>query len=233
MKADVKPTTHAEKLVAAILALGVDRYMQPLSIKTKDLAKKTGIAAASIQACLDPAVKRGDVVVCKVTPATGHSYNEWRAGPGVPPTQFKPLNTKRSGVALRTPAYDPRPAVPLSTPKPGANEIEPALLGQPQSAVGKNTDSARSDSSLILPEARAVAAQATPKPKAGVRLKEEPATPEASAGDAPYLGALDISINHNGTLIIGTVESVIELAPEHTRRLGNFMLGSQGVWNPF
>ncbi len=45
MKADVKP-----------------------AIKTSDLADKTGIAAGSIHAALAPALKRGDVVSCKVTP---------------------------------------------------------------------------------------------------------------------------------------------------------------------
>ena len=226
MKADVKPTTNAAKLVAAIRALGVDKYMQPLSIKTKDLAAKTGIATASIQASLEAAVKNGDVVVCKVTPATGHSYNEWRAGPGVPPTEFKPLNTKRAGVALRTPAYDPRPAVPLSTPKPGVTSIEPATLGKPKRAVG--TTPAAGDQGPP-PVAPAVAAtQATPKPTARARMKEEPAAPKASAGDA-----LTINIDHDGVLIIGTDEGVLELHPEHSRRLGNFMLGSQGIWNPF
>jgi len=230
-----RPGTKTDTLLAAIDSVPADKFGNPVAIRATALAKVTGIDRDSISGLLAPHVKTGRLVICKITVPESVAQSEYRKGPGVPPTEFKPLDTRRAGVALHIPASRGNiiKAPALSTPRPTADTIETPTLLKPQPAVGKNTDSARSDSSLILPEARAVAAKATPKPKAGARLKEEPATPEASAGDATYLGALDISINHEGTLIIGTVESVIELAPEHTRRLGNFMLGSQGVWNPF
>lgn len=238
MKADVKPTTNAAKLVAAIRALGVDKYMQPVSINTKDLATATGIAAASIQASLDPAVKRGDVVVCKVTPAAGHSYNEWRAGPGVPPTEFKPLNTKRAGVALRTPARTSAPAVPLSTPKPGVTSIEPATLGKPQRAVGTTPAAGDQGPPPVAPAV--TAAKATPEPTTRARMKKEPTARKAPAGDvAPRPqhtngnDGISLRIDHDGTLLIATDEGVLEIDPKQSRRLGHFMADTHGVWNPF
>jgi hypothetical protein len=229
----VKHTTKTDLLIQAIKRLGNDRFGNPVGIRTYELAQATDVPANSIQVLLVPAVKRGEIYVCKVSVPGRPPQNEYRIGGGVAAPEFKPLIPKRAGAALGTPGRrntTTTAATPLSTLKP-AEAATPTFL-KPQPAVG-NTGSSRPDSSVVPAGARTVTAKATPKPAAGVRLKEESMTPKASAGDAAYYGALDISIDHEGTLIIGTVESVIELPPEHTRRLGNFLLGSQGVWNPF
>lgn len=231
MKADVKPKTNAEILVAAIRALGVDKYMRPLSINTSALAEKTGIAAGSVQACLGPALKRGDVVVCKVTPVSDHSYNEWRAGPGIAPPEFKPLNTRRAGIALGAPSKPlpvTTPAPKLSTPKPGVSEIQVPTLGQAQPEVAKNTGSRLIGKSPTTPspEAPAVAAQATPEPSASVTLKKEHTVRKAPAGD------VRISIDDEGTVIISTDEAVIELGIDCAMRVGDFFQATEGVWRP-
>jgi hypothetical protein len=211
------PDSMAGRLLVIVRGLGNDKYGAPLSIKTSELARRASIPNNQVQCNMAGAVARGDVVVCKVTPAGGRPYNEYRVGPGVPPPALTSLNVRKSGIAQAT--------------HRGATNPEAPTLRKPQPAVGTTPAAGDQGPPPVAPAV--TAAKATPEPKAGVRLKEEPTTPKASAGDATYLGALDISINHEGTLIIGTVESVIELAPEHTRRLGNFLLGSQGVWNPF
>lgn len=232
MKADVKPATNAEKLVAVIRALGVDKYMQPLAIKTSDLADKTGIAAGSIQASLAPALKRGDVVSCKVTPASGHSYNEWHAGPGIAPPEFKPLNTRRAGIAHGAPSK-PLPvttaAPKVSTPKLDVTQIDVPTLGHAQPAVAKNTGSRTIGKSPTTPspEAPAVAAKATPEPSKRVRLKTEPAARKASAGDV-----LRISLDDDGSLLLSNEDGVLELCIDQVLRLGDFMHATEGVWRP-
>lgn len=227
MKADVKPQSKTDQLLAIIEGLGVDKFMNPVSIRVPELAQRSGIDPNSIPPLLTTAVAKGRVIMCKITvPGKAKPLNEYRKAAGASPHEWMPLNTKRAGVALRTPARTSTPAVPLSTPKPGVNDIEPATLGKPQRAVGTTPAAGGQGPPPVAPAVTAT--QATPKPTARARMKEEPAAPKASAGDA-----LTINIDHDGVLIIGTDEGVLELHPEHSRRLGNFMLGSQGIWNPF
>jgi hypothetical protein len=224
----VQRITKTDTLLAHIEGLGLDKFMNPIGIRTLALAEATGVPANSISVLLAPHVASGRLCTCKVTVPGSPAQNEYRKGAGATAPKFQPLDTRRTGVALRTPARAGAPAVPLSTPKPGATEIEPATLGKPQPAVGATTPAAGNPEPPSKVEPAVAAAPATPKPTAGVRLNKEPTTPKASAGDA-----LSINIDHDGTLIIATDEAVIELQQSQSRRLGNFMLGSQGIWNPF
>lgn len=232
MKADVKTLTNAEKLIAAIRSMGVDKYMQPISIKTADLAKKAGVAVGTIQGSLVAAIRRGDVVCCKVTPASGNSYNEWRAGPGVPPPEFKPLNARRAGIAHGAPSKPlPRttPAPKVSTPRPGANEIEVPVLGRAQPAVASNSGSSATGSPTTTPShgVPAVAAEATPEPSASVPLKKERSVRKASAGDV-----MRISLDDDGSLLLSNEDGVLELGIDQVLRLGDFLHATEGVWRP-
>ncbi len=227
MKTDVKPTRKTDQLLAIIEGLGVDKFMNPISIRVPDLARRSNIDASSIPPLLATAVARGRIVMCKITvPGKAKPMNEYRRAAGTSADKWIPLKTKRAGMALRVPARAGVPAVPLSTPKPGVTEIEPATLGKPQRAVGTTPAAGYQDPPPVAPAV--TAEQATPAPAARVVLKKEPAARSEPAGDA-----LTININHDGVLTIGTEEAVIELQPKHSRRLGNFMLGSQGIWNPF
>ena len=43
---------------------------------------------------------------------------------------------------------------------------------------------------------------------------------------------LEVQLSHDATLIIATVEGVLELTPEQTLTLGDFLHATQGVWRP-
>ena len=222
----MKSVTKTEQLIGVIRRLGRAR--------TGDLAKATGVPSASISVLLAVAVRKGILTVCKVTVPGLPPSNEYRIGGGMAVPDFQPLKTKRIGVALGTAAHRNTEAskAPPQPPKPDSAEPPVFLNHQPQPAVGKNTGSARSgmSSTAASPEAHAVAAPATPKP-ASERRGTGPAQTKASAGDAT--SALDIRIDHDGTITIGTVESVIELDPQQARKLGHFMAATHGIWNPF
>ena len=216
-----RPSIRAEQLIDAIRSAG--------TIRSGELSTITGITPNNIGTLLAQAIAARTVVVCKISQPGRRSCNEYRIGSGVPDT-FRPLTIKRSDIGTASHRGGTTPRVPLSEPiNPGAASATPTFL-KPQPAVG-NTGSSRPDSSDTPAGARTVAAdQATPKPAARTRLKKEPAATKASAGDAT--SALDIRIEHDGTITIGTVESVIELDPKQARKLGHFMGATHGVWNP-
>ena len=218
-----------ERLLKHIEGLGTDKAsFLPIGIRTTDLAEATGVPAASITVLLQKYVDSGRLQMCKVATPGNRAQNEYRKGIGVP-IDFKPLNTKRAGIALRG---TPRPAAaaptPLSTPKPAVGEIvTPTFISKTQPEVVAPTPAVGGAPNPPAAEP-AVAAQATPKPAAGAALKEEPATRKASAGDD-----LRIGINDAGTLVIALDDDRIELNQKQAQRLGNFMVGTQGVWSPF
>jgi hypothetical protein len=227
VKADVKPPSKTDQLLAIIEGLGVDKFMNPVSIRVPELAQRSGIDPNSIPPLLTTAVAKGRVIMCKITvPGKAKPLNEYRKAAGAGPHEWMPLNTKRAGVALRTPARPSAPAVPLSTPKPGVNDIEPATLGKPQRAVGTTPAAGDQGPPPVAPAV--TAAKATPKSTTSARLKKEPAAWPASAGDAFSCG-----IDEDGTLLITAPEGFLELEPAFTKRLGHFLVNSQGIWNPF
>ena len=227
----VQRITKTERLLKHIAGLGLDRFGNPVGIRATALAEATGIDKDGISGLLVPHVKSGRLVMCKITVPgeRGGPQSEYRAGPGVPPSEFKLLNTKRAGIAPSTPTRrigtTGAPAPALSTPKPAADTINPLTLLKPQPAVGMATPAA-GDPAPPRGEP-AVTAQATPKPEARARMKKEPAAPKASAGD------VRIGINDAGTLVIAIDDDSIELNPKQAKRLGYFMAGTAGVWNPF
>lgn len=224
--------TKTERLIKHIAGLGTDKHGNPIAIRAKALADATGIGPDSVSGLLATAVKAGRLVMCKITVPGTQAQNEYRAGPGVPPPDFKPLNPKRAGIALRG---TPKPATagptPLSTPKPAAGEIiTPTFITKTQPEVVAPTFAktpAAGGAAHPPPAVPAVAAPATPKPAAGAVLKKEPATRTASAGD------VRIGINDSGTLVIALDGDSMELDPQQAKRLGHFMVGTAGVWNPF
>ena len=211
----------AERILAALRSLGTDTEGRPISIRRTELAERAKIGQSNMALHIDPLVKSGDVYVCQITPnGTGRPVNEYRLGTGVPQPAWRPLDTKRRGVAVASAHLKAAP-----TNKPAGST--PAPSSKPQPAVGSPTPAA-GDRAPPAGEP-AVAAQATPKPKTPARMNAAPAAPKASAGDV-----FSITIDDTGTLIIATDEGdVIELQPEHTKRLGHFMVGSERVWNPF
>jgi len=238
----VQHVTLTDKLLKVIDGLGNDKYGNPVGIRSPELAAASGVPAKSITALLATAVAKGRVVVCKITVPGASAQNEYRKGGGLPPPEFKPLNTKRAGIARSTPAARRAPSADTAKgtlPQRTAEPATPVLLSSttPQPAVGGalrdretapraiNTGSAQSDSTSA--DERAVTSeQETPRP-APERRGMGPAPAKASAGD------VSITIDDAGVLVIGTNEGVIELQPKQCQRLGHFMVGSQGIWNPF
>lgn len=233
-----RPAASEAKCLDAIRAAG--------SIRSAELAEATGIGINNLGNVLSAAVARGAVVVCRVSgPNGGRPTNEYRIGGGMAAPEFTPLNTKRAGIAGLTPAArrtpDTRAATGVLTERNAAVET-PVFLGSTshQAQVGDalrdretapraiNSASTRSDPSMQSTEARAVTAKATPKPAPGARLKREPATVKASAGNAIQCG-----IDDDGTVLITTPEGFLELDPKQARKLGHFMRATHDVWNPF
>lgn len=228
----VQHTTKTDQLLKIIDGLGNDKYGNPVGIRSPELAAISGIPAKSITALLAIAVARGRVVACKITRPGHQTQNEYRKGGGLPPPDFKPLNTKRTGIAIGQPAHrgGTATAPALSTPRCDADPIAPSSpTKQPQPAVGTST-SAAGDPDTPPVEPTVAASPATPAPNTRAELKEEPAAQKAPAGNELDI-TLDITLDDKGTLTIATCEGVIELDPKNTRRLGHFMVGSQGIWN--
>ena len=234
----VQRITKTDTLLAHIEGLGLDKFMNPIGIRTQALAEATGVPVNSISVLLAPHVASGRLCTCKVTVPGSPAQNEYRKGAGAASTAFRPLSTKRSGIALRTPARASGPAASLSTPKPGVNDIEPATLGKPQRAVGTTPAAGDQGPPPVAPAV--TAAKATPEPTTRARMKKEPTARKAPAGDvAPRPqhtngnDGISLRIDHDGTLLIATDEGVLEIAPKQSRRLGHFMADTHGVWNPF
>ncbi len=221
--------TKTERLIKHICGLGTDGNMKPIGIRTAALAEATGVPANSIQVLLEPHVKKGTLVVCKITSPTGRTEREYRAGPGVPPPEFAPLTTKRRAfqLGLAHIAASGQPAA--LTPRQDATAIEPPVFINPtQPAVVKARKTPAAGGAADPPRAApAVAAQATPGPTPRAALKKEPAAVKAPAGD------VRIGINDSGTLVIAIDDEALELDPKQARKLGHFMAGTHGVWNPF
>lgn len=232
-------TTKTERLLNIIEGLGTDKHSgNPIGIRTKELAERGDVIPSSVGMLLAPHAASGRIRVCKVTTPGSPPQNEYRRGIGVAAPDFKPLSAKRAGIAIGPatkppPVTTPAPAVSTAAaPTPAIADIRtPTLitkthpevvaqaLAQTPAAGGHSTPRA----------APAVAAvKATPKPPAGDALKKEPATRKASAGDD-----LRIGINDAGTLVIAVDDESIELNPKQARKLGHFMSGTAGVWNPF
>lgn len=226
----VQHVTLTDKLLKVIDGLGNDKYGNPVGIRSPELAAASGVPAKSITALLATAVTKGRVVVCKVIIPGAATQNEYRKGGGLPPPEFKPLNPQRAGIARSTPAARHAPsseaAKGILPPHDKATET-PVFLSSttPQPAVG-NTGSAQSDSTSA--DERAVTSDPeTPEPQPE-RRGMGPAPAKAPAGDV-----FSITLDDAGVLVIATDEGVIELQPTHAKRLGHFLVGSQGIWNPF
>lgn len=224
--------TKTERLLKHIAGMGSDRNMNPIGIRTMALSEATGVPAKSIQALLDPHIKSGALVVCKITGANGRQEREYRTGPGVPPPEFKPLSTKPGWPwPQRMKTADTRPAPAVSTPAPAASEIEPPVFlsktTQPEVVAPSKKTPAAGDAPHPPAVEPAVIARATPGPTPRATLKKEPAAVKAPAGDV-----FRIQLDDDGTLLLADEDGVMELDIERTLRLGDFLHATQGVWRP-
>lgn len=236
----------AARVIEALRSLGTADGVRAVGIRTADLCKLAQVDAQNLARITKPLVESGQVTVCKVsTPGRGGPTNEYRLGGGMATPAFKPLDTKRAGIAHGAPTRPlpvTTPAPKVSTPRPGAHEIEVPVLGRAQPAVASNSGSSATGSPTTTPSpgVPAVAAQATPELTAGAVLRKEPTTRKAPAGDVPPRprringnDGIALRIDHDGTLLIATDEGVLEIDPKQSRRLGHFMGDTHGVWNPF
>lgn len=221
--------TKTDVLLAHIRGLGLDKYQNPIGIRTTALAAATGVPVNSIQVLLERSISHGDLVVCKITGARGRQEREYRVGPGVPPPEFKPLKVRLPWPDLTRQPQRPTAAPSLSKPLPACSAIETPVLIPPRPAVGKNSGSSAigMPSANPSPEAPAVAAQATPGPETRARLKKEPAANKAPAGDV-----LLLSIDQDGALQVGYGDDPARWVFEqrHVMALGDFLHATQQVW---
>lgn len=232
----------AARVIEALRSLGTADGVRAVGIRTADLCKLARVDAQNLARITKPLVESGQVTVCKVsTPGCGGPTNEYRLGGGMATPAFKPLDTKRAGIAHGAPTK-PLPvttrAPKVSTPPTDIMNIEPASLGAPQRVGGPKPPAAGKP--VTPPVAPAVAGTATPVPTSSVVLKKEPTARPVPAGDVPPRpqringnDGIALRIDHDGTLLIATDEGVLEIDPKQSRRLGHFMADTHGVWNPF
>lgn len=237
----VKHVTQTDKLLKAIREAGTDQYGNPVGIRTNELEKKTGIPTKTITALLSPQVTKGMVVVCKVTTASGKSVNEYRTGPGVPPPAFKPLDTRRAGIACFNAAVrqvSNAPLVAVSQPAATREPEVPVFLKSsttPQAQVGSNSANRQEGTPLDTPPAVSAVTnpgtrpESTPKPATEAALNKEPAARQASAG-----AVLRMAIDQDGALQMGDEDDPARwvFTPSQVLALGDFLHGTQGVWRP-
>lgn len=238
----VKHVTQTDKLLKAIREAGTDQYGNPVGIRTNTLEQKTGIPTKTITALLSPQVSNGMVVVCKVTAASGQSVNEYRTGPGVPPPEFKPLNTRRASIARFSAAVrqvSNAPLVAVSQPAATCEPEVPVFLksssSTPQAQVGSNSASRQEGTPLDTPPAVSAVTnpgsrpESTPKPATEDALNKEPAARRASAG-----AVLRMAIDQDGALQMGDEDDPARwvFTPSQVLALGDFLHGTQGVWRP-
>lgn len=231
--------TKTERLVQIVEGLGQDKTtFLPLGIRSSELAERAGIPRGSVQALLAPYVDSGRLQCCKVSVPGSPPQNEYRSGAGVATPEFKPLDTKRAGIARNTAHVRPEasmPPVDVSQPTEKREPEVPVFLlksssSTPQPAVG-NTGSARSEPTSA--DERAVASSTeTPGPQPE-RRGMGPAPAKAPAGDVA--GKLKLAIDDEGVLQMGysTDPARWVFTPKQTKQLGYFLRQTHDVWNPF
>lgn len=228
--------TKTERLLQIIEGLGQDKNtFLPLGIRTSDLAERAGVPRGSVQALLAPHVESGRLHCCKVTVPGSQQQNEYRKGAGVATPKFKPLNSKRAGIARNTAHLRPESSMPPAAVSQPAEKREPEVpvfllksssSTTPQPEVG-NTGSVQSDQTSA--DEHAVASrEETPGPQPE-RRGMGPAPARAPAGDV-----LRMSIDQDGALQLGDEADPARwvFTPAQVLALGDFLHGTQGVWRP-
>ena len=140
----------AERILAALKALGTETDGRPKSIRAAQLSDRAKIPHHSLAKAVEPLLTLGHITRCLVTGARGQQTYEYRLGCGAPPPSFKPLNLHKAGGAIGKPGKPlpvTTPAPKVSTPKPPATEIE-----VPQLKRAKATTAAPPDSDVELLE---------------------------------------------------------------------------------
>jgi hypothetical protein len=196
------------------------------AMRTKELAKHTGITCADIPSLLATAVEHGLVTMCKVSQPGTRPGNEYRIGPG--------FNTDRPTLKPMKPTIIPvreheGKVIDKPMPKPGAapRPIYPAEQAQPEVAHNTGSDP-QGTLQPLHPAEVAVAApvtrEATPEPKVKVR-ELGPASRKAPAGNE-----IGILIDKNCAVDIYTDDFYIELTPEQAATVGKFFHATQNLW---
>ena len=117
----------AERILAALKALGTETDGRPKSIRAAQLSDRAKIPHPNLAKAVEPLLTLGHITRCLVTGARGQQTYEYRLGCGAPPPSFKPLNLHKAGVAIGKPGKPlpvTTPAPRVSTTKPPATEIE-------------------------------------------------------------------------------------------------------------
>jgi len=134
----------------------------------------------------------------------------------------------RAGKVLRGEA---RPYRYVCADAPGLTDVPRAEIAPAQPEVAaNNTGRARPelDAAQSSAGARAAAKHAPEGHPSGAAFDLS----EAMARTLPPGEAIDISLDHRGTLVIATCEGALELSAEQTLALGDFLQATQGVWRP-
>jgi len=227
--------TKTERLLQIIEGLGQDKNtFLPLGIRTSDLAERAGVPRGSVQAMLAAHVASGRLLCCKVSGPGSPPQNEYRSGAGVATPKFKPLNSKRAGIARNTAHVrqaSSMPPVAVSQPVDKREPEVPVFLKSsssttPQPEVG-NTGSVQSEQTSA--DEHAVASREETPGLQPERRGMGLAPAKAPAGDV-----LRMSIDQDGALQLGDENDPARwvFTPAQVLALGDFLHGTQGVWRP-
>lgn len=210
-------------------------------IRTAELAALAGIDTDNVSGNLTAAIRNGIISCCKIElPGHKRTVKEYRWGPGIAPRGISKSyqSPKPTIIPVRPPEA---PVIGNDEDKPIGQRLKEAInrktpqpIWPPQSKaqpeVAHSNTGSDPQMNASSPAAVAVAAtvtrEATPKPRVVTRELGR-ATPQASAGND-----LGVSLDQDGSIVISTPEDVIELTPDQTRALGDFLALTEGIWRP-
>ena len=118
-------------------ALAIAHLKKVPSARSAELATVMGCSVANVTNNLAVAVKRGELVVCKVTSGSGQVCNEYRIGAGMPMVGEKPLDTSQFRIRSHSRVEDFSSRPPGKTKPPAAPppKAEPAEVSAPAAAT--------------------------------------------------------------------------------------------------
>ncbi len=103
------------------------------TLRSAELAARAKVNHHSLSKATRALLDLGLITTCMVQPLKGNKTLEYRLGPGRPPVDVKPLNTKAIAQPKHRSSKGPLPPIPVTKPTPAA----PARVtgGTPDSAL--------------------------------------------------------------------------------------------------
>lgn len=175
--------------------------------RTPEIARASGIAPKDVSALLNPFVKIGLLITCKVEQPGRPPCNEYRLTAGASPHNWRNFRVRK----IDPDPPRPRPQVRLPGRAGGQDTAQkatsPAQLPADQPQVSDN-NSGSTPAARLSAAGRAVA----PQPRG-----EGSSPPPRAAGHVEY------ALWSDGSLVISDQDEILQLKPADARRLAEFL----------